>query len=227
MLLTLILVLSIPACCGTEGCSSHQSPPPSLDLVLNDAANALICSLCQTKALPKKKVTFSWSLNGVILRSKKESLPNAIYNLDPAKPRNHGRWRCSVAEFPQISAEYLLTPSQAAQPGETDNSERASSGVTQTVVISVTVTVVILIVLIVTGTASACYAMELSRTESVRQRRAEDKKTSSEEDLRSRALSEEIKGDSDNVSYVELQLHQKPRPPLPRNTCGTVYASIM
>ncbi|XP_075439378.1 uncharacterized protein LOC142483196 [Ascaphus truei] len=188
--------------------------------------SALFCRLCPgTEVQHRRNVTFRWSLNGVH-RGTKLGPQRVLFPLDPTSRKNHGRWRCEVEEYPNVTAEYDLEPPTPTPVTETevDTDTKNASLTTIFVIIIVAVSFVTLV------SVAICHFIGQCKKASDPLQLEKDGHSSDNCPLKENLSVEPYNPYTEmaaDVCYVELELVQHSSPRLPTSPRTTVYASIM
>ncbi|KAM5145541.1 uncharacterized protein ACMZJ9_012892 [Mantella aurantiaca] len=229
------LALLIYSC--TEGCT--EFPSLSLSLFIGGSRfnhSALRCQLCLDWTIhTPQEFTFTYFLNRNIVQITKKQDTKALYYLSNKK-NIYGSWECRVEQYPSLTAAYYIGPQTSSLPATEDSTSQENTSVPAYVVPSrliitiVTAALLLIILIILTAVISLCCPIKVCRKNSTlhhctRERQRSDNFPLTENlNCGTTDPSMDVKSE---VSYVELEISQKPPSQKLLNPHSTVYATIM
>ncbi|XP_073455063.1 uncharacterized protein [Aquarana catesbeiana] len=235
ILVTLGFALLIHSC--TEGCT--EVPSLSLSLFIGISQfnhSALRCQLCLDWTIhTPQEYTFTYFLNEHLVQITKKQDTKALYYLSNKK-NIYGSWECKVEQYPSLRAVYYIGPQTSAPPASEDSASKEETSVPAFIVPSrliitiVTAVLLLIILIILTAITSSCCLLRICRKTSNLHHRPRERQRSDNFPLTenlNRGTTDLNIDTSTEVSYVELEISQKPPSQKLLNPRATVYATIM
>ncbi|PIO33836.1 hypothetical protein AB205_0185370 [Aquarana catesbeiana] len=207
ILVTLGFALLLHSC--TEGCT--EVPSLSLSLFIGISQfnhSALRCQLCLDWTIhTPQEYTFTYFLNEHLVQITKKQDTKALYYLSNKK-NIYGSWECKVEQYPSLRAVYYIGPQTSAPPASEDSARKHPTYIT----------------------VPEMQHMDRERGVCVKLRHAGERQRSDNFPLTenlNRGTTDLNIDTSTEVSYVELEISQKPPSQKLLNPHSTVYATIM